>query len=292
MNTLMRDFYERTFAPQREQSWFMIIGSYIVNCILVIALLFFAYPYGWFNPIVFATKGIINSTLLGSLAIFLVILVFMIRLAGKVKFTNMGLVIRQIPIGLLVLGVIYIAINLILYIVNVILKITPIWYPYWVDVGSFSVSLGFLIAQIFGNVLFEEVYYRGLLWGQLSIKFTKIFKNKPVLGLNIGALVANLLFALMHIPNRVLNGILGWNLILSLFIVFGLGYLFSLAYLITDSLFVSMALHILINVSFALFFPIYDTSMLCIMISFVMLLIWTILKLTKSKSAKIMKLEK
>ncbi|MBN2156475.1 MAG: CPBP family intramembrane metalloprotease [Candidatus Lokiarchaeota archaeon] len=286
MNTLMRNFYDIRITAQHEQSWAIIIGSYVLDCILVILLLFFVYPISFFSSIEEVTNGIINSTLIGSLALSLVILVFMIRIGGKVKFSHLGLVPSHLPKGLLIYGGVYVLLNLTLLIINWIVRTRPIWYPYWEEVGSFSIAFGYLLAQIFGNVLFEEVYFRGFLWAQLSIKFTNLFRNKPVLGLNIGALVSNLLFALLHIPVRILNGLVGWDLLLSLLIVFGLGFLFTFVYLITENLFASMAIHILLNVSFVFFNPIFDASTLCLIITGVLMVVWLIIKLQKHKSQK------
>jgi membrane protease YdiL (CAAX protease family) len=205
----------------------------------------------------------------------------MVRIAGKIPFTDMGMTWKKLPVGLLVYAGAYIILNLVLFLLNAVMEISAIWYPYWKEIGSIDIALGNLLAQIFGNVLFEEIYYRGFLWAQFSIKFTKMLKNKPVLGLNIGALLTNTLFALMHIPNRILNGILGWDLILSLLILLGIGYLFSAVYLITENLFAAMAIHVLLNVSFVLFYPIFTTDTVILIILGLMLIIWATIRIVK-----------
>ena len=67
---MFKQFYENIAEPQREQSWIFVIGSYILDVLLIVFLMFVVYPNGWLSPIDYATNGIISTTLIASFTLF------------------------------------------------------------------------------------------------------------------------------------------------------------------------------------------------------------------------------
>ncbi len=276
---MFKQFYENIAEPQREQSWIFVIGSYILDVLLIVFLMFVVYPNGWLSPIDYATNGIINTTLIASFTLFLIIVVLLICLIGKGNLGNLGLSPGKLAVGIIVFFGMYIFLNFILLIINVAAQNPLIWYPYWLYSGTPSLTwdVGTLLGQIFGNVLLEEVFFRGFLWIQFSRKFAKLMNNSTW-GLILGALISNFLFSLLHVPSLISQGFYGSTIAMALLLLFGVGMLMTAIYLITENIFIAMAVHVFYNISFALFDPIFSTRLLIIFITVVGLTIWAIVK--------------
>lgn len=72
--------------------------------------------------------------------------------------------------------------------------------PSWAEVGVGAI-LGLLVAQLFGNALYEGVLFRAVLLNQLVLKLRDRRWGFPL------ALVGSrTIFALLHVPNRLLQG--------------------------------------------------------------------------------------
>ncbi len=290
---MFRQFYDNIAEPQQEKSWLFIIGSYILDIFLILFLIFMVIPFEWLIPISTATLGIINGTLIINIGLFLIIIVVYLSVLGKEKISNLGLKLRKLPVGILSLYGLYLLLNIFLLILNVIFQNPTIWWPYWVDSGNgLTYDVGNLLAQIFGNALFEETLFRGFIWIQISKKMKNFLEKKQVQkniktwSLIVGALISNILFSLLHIPVRLLTDITGWELVGSLALLFAIGMLFTSVYFITENLFVTIGIHVLNNISFALFYPIYPTFLLVIYITIAGLCIWGALKHQSLKNRK------
>jgi hypothetical protein len=72
--------------------------------------------------------------------------------------------------------------------------------PSWGEVGVGAI-LGLLVAQLFGNALYEGVLFRAVLLDRLVLKLRDRRWGFPL------ALVGSqTIFALLHVPNRLLQG--------------------------------------------------------------------------------------
>ena len=272
---MLKQFYDEMVEPQHEKSWLLIIGSYFLYFIIIIFLMFVVYPNDWLKPIEFATEGLINTTLIASWGIILIIIVGLVLIIGKIKLKEVGVKIEKLPIGIISFFGFYIILNIVLLIINVAVNNTEIWHPYWLDITPTGITwaVGNLLAQIFGNVLLEELFFRGFLWIQISKKFYEITANKSW-GINLGAVVSNFLFSLLHVPRLLALGTHGLEMGITLLIVFSIGILLTSVYFITENIYIAMVVHIFNNVSFALFYPIYHTNLLVIYIAVAGLIIW------------------
>ena len=284
---MFKQFYENIVEPQEEKSWVFISGSYLLDVILIIFLMFVVYPNGWLSPIDFATEGVISTTLVASLSLFFIIIILLISIIGKEKLGNLGLKSVKLPVGIIAFFGLYLLLNIVLLITNVAVQQPTIWYPYWLSTGSPGLTwdIGSLLGQIFGNVLLEEVFFRGFLFIQISKKFTKSMQNSTW-GIVIGAILSNFLFSLLHIPSLIRQGFHGSRMALILLLLFGVGILLTAVYFITENIFIVMSVHVFYNVSFALFYPIFPTYLLIIFIAIAGLIIWGTIKYTLGKNRK------
>jgi uncharacterized protein len=282
---MFKQFYEDYIEPQKETSWLFFIGNYLLYAIFVVFLMFIVYPNHWMSPIDFATEGIINTTFVASFGIFLLVVIIIVRLLGRVKLNTMGLNLYRLPVGIISFFGLYIILNILLLIINVAVHNPLIWHPYWMDSGTLGITwdVGNLLGQIFGNVLLEEVFYRGFLFIQFSKKFTKSMNN-PTWGIISGAIASNFLFSLLHIPSLIRQGVYGMDMALNLLILFSIGALLTSVYFITGNLYIAMGVHILNNISFALFNDIFPTNFLILFITIAVMVIWAVIKIQMQKN--------
>lgn len=284
--TINQEFIQDNIQDTKEHSWKFIFLTYILYGVLLVFIVFFIYQYQLLNFIQIQTNHIIHLTLLMSLLIFFLIVWLLIMKLRKMTARELGLKKQQLKEGILFYMAIYALVNIVLLVLNLILTSSPNFAPYWSERGLVY-SIGALIAQVFGNVLVEEVYFRGYLLNQLTIKFYKknpSIKDAEFKSIFKGVVVSSVMFALLHIPIRIFNGILGMNLLINLLTLIGMGALFALIYVFSNNLFFAMAVHILTNISFALFAPIVEPSYLTI--GFTFLLIFCLIGVRKYRMRK------
>lgn len=109
-------------------------------------------------------------------------------------------------------------------------------------------ALAALLGQLLGNALAEETIYRAFLLGQLGAVFAARVRSRAGAWLATVA-VAQLLFALSHVPNRLMKGMYG-DLAAVAGDQIGLfvgGCLLAACFLVTRNLFVAVAVHALWN---------------------------------------------
>ena len=207
---------------------------------------------------------------------------------GKEKPTNLGIIASNLPVGIIAFFGLYLLINITLLIINVAVQQPLIWYPYWLYSGSPGLTwdVGSLLGQIFGNVLLEEVFFRGFLFIQISKKFTKSMQNSTW-GMIIGAVLSNFLFSLLHIPSLIQQGIHGSTMAWTLFLLFGIGIFLTTVYFVTENLFIVMSVHVFYNISFALFYPTFNTRYLVVIITTVSLIVWIMIKVNLKRKTVI-----
>lgn len=284
---MFKQFYDQIAESQQEKSWFLITGSYLLDFVIIIFLMFVVYPNNWLSPIEYATQGIFNTTLVASIALFGIIIIVLLCVVGKVKLRDLGLKGSKLPIGIISFFGFYIILNIILLIINVAVKNPTIWHPYWLDSGSPGLTwdVGSLLAQIFGNVLLEETLFRGFLWIQFSKKFADITRSKTW-GLILGAVVSNFLFSLLHIPSLIARNYHGFQLVPILLLLFLIGVLFTSVYFITENLYIAMTVHVFYNISFVLFYAVFPIFLLVIFITIAGLVVWGYIKTRMRKEYK------
>ncbi len=183
-----------------------------------------------------ATGGLLNATLVVYLFSFAAVWLICCRFGG-LKPADFGLDRSKIVHGAGLTLALWVTVNVIHLLKTLAtdqpVRFNSIWYEY----GVTSV-LGALIGQLAGNALFEEMIYRHLLVTQL---------RAPWLRLLVALLAVQVLFAVMHIPNRVSKDVPLDALPGHLLTLFNMGLLFAWGYLQTRNIWFVVGWHSLSN---------------------------------------------
>jgi membrane protease YdiL (CAAX protease family) len=124
------------------------------------------------------------------------------------------------------------------------LVVDPIWSEQGELMHRFS---RFFIGQLFGNALYEELIYRALLISQFTILFRK--KCSTTKALIFAVICSQLVFALLHIPHRIVSGIPFDQMIVPVANLFIAGLLFSALFFLSKNIFIPVGVHALANKS-------------------------------------------
>lgn len=114
-------------------------------------------------------------------------------------------------------------------------------------IDDLNILTGSLLGQLFGNATFEELIYRGIFFLQLYILLKQKLTNNKALGFSV--VVSQILFALIHIPNRLMINQVD-NLALDLVGLFVAGVALTVIYIRTKNLVFVIGVHTLINQPF------------------------------------------
>lgn len=231
----------------REATWSTIILFSILYCIYVSFVNFVVFKSNIFNSVIRLTYGIINETLIVNI-FSIIIFVFIIILGyGRLSFIDLGLKKNRLLSATAAILTLWVLIQLFNIIAAIIISGKPTIYSGWNKYGA-SIVYGNFLSQLFGNCLFEELAFRGF----LLVQMYKKLKNKKM-NLFTRVVLSQLLFAFIHIPNRIMAGSNSAELLISLTALLIIGVLFAAAYLITDNLFLVVGLHALWNMPLPIF---------------------------------------
>lgn len=114
------------------------------------------------------------------------------------------------------------------------------------DLDALLVATGEILSQAAGVALFEEVVYRGLLFGFLLTRFDGYLERSWAAF--AGAIAASAgVFAVVHVPRRLQFGTVTGSLEGDLIALFVIGVTFAVVYLRTGSLLLTVGVHALYN---------------------------------------------
>jgi membrane protease YdiL (CAAX protease family) len=238
------------FAP----NWVLISSlALIIAATVVLNLVVFA--RGLFTPIQDTTAGIITRTLMANAVLFILFVHLFIRRAGGLSYRDLGLKRERLGTALVVTALVWLAIQ----VVGIIWSLAT--------GGGFTLDalrqqvpatyvLGILLGQLAGNALFEETVYRGFLLPQTAGRLRlKMPASSPRRRLILALVLSQLVFALIHVPSRLLQGMAPASMGVSLSLVFFLGLLFAVMYVRTGNLWICVGMHALVNAPTTLFAP-------------------------------------
>jgi membrane protease YdiL (CAAX protease family) len=164
---------------------------------------------------------------------------------GRLRPASLGLGLRSLPIGVALLVTLWCLIQLGAALAAAAHGVGLEWHPAWIDPGPGYV-LGFLIAMILGTALFEEIVFRGYLLPQVGMRLNGFRSRHVRIGLAI--LLSSLVFASWHLPTLIIHQALDPSAAaVQLGSLTCAGVLLSLLYLRTGNLYVTMAVHALVN---------------------------------------------
>ncbi len=235
-------------------------------------LMNYLFTINFFSQIDVATNHLIQSTLvanLSSIAIFSV-LIFSI---GKLNLASMLISKSKAKTGLKWIFIIWFTAQLLSILIS------------YLSVGNIVLSTdlvrltGSFLAQLFGNAPFEEMIFRGLFFLQLYLILSAKMSNKRAVIYSMTG--SQLLFALIHIPNRLLINQVD-NLVLDLLAIFLVGIVFVLIYIKTNNLVFVIGIHALINIPFNITNSSFQVEIAIISLAIVITIFWN--KLTANKN--------
>jgi membrane protease YdiL (CAAX protease family) len=181
---------------------------------------------------------------------FIVVVVVLIIVLGRLRPRDVGLVARHIIPGLLVMIGVWL-------VMQAALAAIAAWGGMGVQIhagwGSASEKLvGALLANLIGTALFEEVVYRGFLFPQVFMRLRTRWPRGRRRTLAAAMLISSFCFALAHLPtflfqSRPLPQVAAVMVMLMLAGVYG-----SVLYLRTGNLMVGLGIHALYNAPTAL----------------------------------------
>ncbi len=238
---LLEEFRNRPLISSKRM-----LTIILVDILLLLFVLFVFYSLQPIRLIEIRSYGFIQLTLMGSFLLFLILIPLIFRFSdSQLKIKDFGLSEEKFVEGVIFFLVFF----SIFQGMNVILSY--IQYGHfqfamaWITKGYLFV-LGSLIAQLFGNAFFEEIFYRGFLFPQfyknLESKNWEEKKRK-----NIAILMCQSIFSAIHIPVRIIQGSSIEDLIISLIALVLFGWIFVYIYLRTENIFVVIVIHAIWN---------------------------------------------
>lgn len=218
-----------------------------------------------------ATAGWLNPNLL--MFVPMTMIVLGIVLADRALHPeDLGLRRRDLAAGASVLMGLWVTIQFASWIGLILEGSPPAWHPNWTDPGPGFV-LGFLLAMVLGTALFEETVFRGFLLPQLALRLPEGWpgQRRTLVALVLSALI----FSVWHVPTLWIHqDLTAPAMAFRLVHLTGAGLLLGLLYLRTGNLFVTMAVHALVNAPTLLLATPLSGSLLAGMLGLTLILFW------------------
>ena len=225
----------------KETSLSTIIIFSVLYSINVIFVNFVVFRLEFLKSVETITFGIINATFIANLFNLIIFVSIVLMKFGRLSFSDLGIKKDKLFSALIGVITLWIIMNLVNVIIGIFkegsLNINYIFTNY-----KATVILGQFIGQLLGNCLFEEIAFRGF----LLVQIYKKFKNSRF-KLFASIFISQMIFALIHIPNRIISGMDFNSILQSIILVFFIGVLFSIVYLATDNIFLAVGVHLLWN---------------------------------------------
>lgn len=263
-------FSTQPFASVRRVGWPLILTFIILKIALSLLINLVIFEQGVFDGIASATDGLINVTLLANLLNLVVLVLLFLFVLARLRPADVGLLWRKLQEGIVFTLLLWALLQLVELVAGLLANGTVTFRNAWTN-GNALLLIGLLLGQLFGNALVEEIEFRGFLLPQLFHKFTaQALQDRPWLRLSLAVLAMAVIFALMHIPNRIaMNESFG-----DLPLVLILGILFALYYLRTGNLWVAVGLHTLHNAPTMLLAPTLGYEVPLVVLELALLFLW------------------
>ncbi len=220
---------------------------------------------------------LLSSTAGASWLGLLIVVGGLIMLWGGLRLRDLGLdwTATRIVQALIVSASFWIALQLLLGAVVIVKDGAVMANPVLTRGGGAGLLAGLVVEQWLGNALYEEVVFRGFLLVQIAMLLGRGRSASGRRNLLIAVITSQLVFALMHLPHRVLGGITGTGLLVNLALLFVGGLVYSALYLRTKNLLLVIGLHGLFNRPVALVQAHIDTvELVWGLLAIVLILIW------------------
>lgn len=235
----------------RVAGWSVILAVVIVNSAMDVVLM--TTPAAeMLRAIARATRGLVLPPLVMCAVEFACIVVGVMFAAGRLRWSDVGLRRRDVLPGILCAVGLWAAVQLVAAGSELAGGTALALHAQWTQRPLYAV--GRILADWLGVAVYEEVVFRGFLLTQFWLHFTAWLHGRRWLALPLAAVLSQAIFALGHLPYLLLHGgIESASLPAALLYLFGLGMMFAVVYLSTQSLPVAIAAHALFNAPALLF---------------------------------------
>lgn len=236
----------QTVAFPQKVEWKAIgvaAAAWTISSFLVNALVYRGAVGGKLREFHTATEGVIEPTLVGSLLV-LSVFGYVVHVAGRQRLADLGWIRRDLAPAVVTVVGFWALMQVVLAFIAVTMESNVTVHPSWNRVGTGPLIGGFL-AQVFGNALAEETAFRGFFFTQLRLR-TGILGRLGSFA--IAATGSAVLFAVTHIPNRLLVKHVAMSpLMMDQVQLVIAGVLFAAAFILTRNLLTTVGLHALAN---------------------------------------------
>jgi len=196
------------------------------------------------RPLFNATGGFLSVTLQIGLPATLVVLA-MIRFGGGLSLTNFGFTKAAFVRGMQLAATMWILLNVWAIYRSLSegqpIAVAELWR------NRPAEALGILSGQFLGNAFFEETVFRGFLLAQFYAAIRTTSGRDDSFTVFKTVIIVGVLFMLEHVPNRIMKGDQGSELLGELFGIYLAGLLWSWMYVRTGNLFFTITAHALHN---------------------------------------------
>jgi CAAX protease family protein len=191
------------------------------------------------------THGLVTATLVANLIFLAAIVGVVLCLLGGLCWSDLGLRSSDASVAILFTIGVWIAVNLIEAAWQIIVNGAVSWAGDWQKL-SITVVIGALLAQLFGNALYEELVFRGILLRQTywRLETTRLATPQK---LAIAIVVSQTLFALIYLPILLSGGMSAIAAFARLPAIFVAGTALAVLYARSDNLMLCVGIHALAN---------------------------------------------
>ena len=249
-------------------TWIVIVAI-LVQCAWSSFAHFVLFPTGILQSLYYYTGSILHPTFTGYVLLS-ICMGYLLCYIGGLRAKDFAIFHKQIlpAVGFTLLA--WAIIQLSPLLSGDALVVDPTWSEQGELMHRFS---QFFIGQLFGNALYEELFYRALLISQFTILFLK--KCSTTKALIFAVICSQLLFALIHIPHRIVNGIPFDQMVVSMANLFFISLLFTALFLLSKNIFIPVGVHALGNRSPNIFEQCDDQfGLISIILIFLAILFW------------------
>ena len=226
--------------------WILIVAI-VLQCAFSPIAQFVLFPSGVLHAIKNITGGVLHQTFLAYVILALFMGFFLCYLGG-LRTKDFALFRLKLLPALGYMLVAWMLIQISPLLLGYGLEIQASWSEDSIFLRRFS---RFFFGQLIGNALYEELFYRAFLISQFTLLFRK--KCSLIIAILLAILCSQLIFAVLHIPVRIVGGVPMELMVANIASTFMIGLIFVCIFLLTKNILATAGLHALWNASPNLF---------------------------------------
>src|SRR5262249_47148139 len=190
--------FQRTGSNKRLS--ISVLGlAMVVHVALMLVFIFILFPSGVPKLLVASTYGFVTATLVANLILLGAVVGIVLSFLGGLRLLDLGLRSRDVPIALVLTISVWIVANVIEGTWQIAVNGAISWDGSWQRLGV-TAAIGALVAQLFGNALYEEIFFRGVLLRQIYWRLgPETTHLQRLQKLAIALAISQSLFALIHL---------------------------------------------------------------------------------------------